>query len=348
MDMTQANSKRITVFYSYARKEKQLRDRLAAHLTLLKRQGFIADWSDQDVKPGQEWRKEVSKKLESADIILLLVSPSFIETNYCESTEVDIALQRHEAGEAWVIPILLRSVDWESSAIGKLQALPYNLKPVDLWSNRDSAFTEISKNIRSLVMDLRSTEDKSKRKNTEEDALLPSDRVMTQPRRRKKRDLYKTINKAGEYTIGQRILHTRRSIWWRNFSFDAANRRIRGISFLLLFLFSISEVIVLPLVVFQWIGNSLIVAIIFILSLLLFLMGITCKNNIIAAAITFVYCVVWAILGYFYLNGIYQLHLTFFSALLISVLFSCLQLLLFYTRSPKRRRLPFFPKSSVN
>jgi len=84
METTENNSKPITVFYSYAHKDKQLRDRLATHLVLLKRQGYIADWSDQDIKPGQEWKKEISKKLQAADIILLLVregqkikSPSF-------------------------------------------------------------------------------------------------------------------------------------------------------------------------------------------------------------------------------------------------------------------------------
>jgi TIR domain len=84
MEAIQKSKKPITLFYSYARKDKQLRDKLATHLRLLQRQGYIADWSDQDIKPGQEWKKEVNKKLLTADIILLLVSPSFIATNYCE------------------------------------------------------------------------------------------------------------------------------------------------------------------------------------------------------------------------------------------------------------------------
>ncbi len=343
MEAIQNSKKPITLFYSYAHKDKQLRDKLATHLRLLQRQGYIADWSDQDIKPGQEWKKEVSKKLQTADIILLLVSPSFIATNYCEASEVDIALQRHDVGEAWVIPVLLRSVDWETSSIGKLQALPYNLKPIANWNDRDSACTEISKNIRSLVMDLQNTRNKSNGES-EEDELLPSAQTINRPQRKKRRDLYKTIAKVGDYTIGQKIQHKIRLLR-KYFSFTAANRRSKGFSFPLLFLFGVFELVALPFFMFQWTEKPFVVIATFVFSALLFVMGTSGKNNIIAAVITFLYCVTWTILGYFYLSTAYHLHLTFLSALLISVLLSCLQLALFYTRSPRRRWLPFFPRS---
>src|SRR6266567_6668057 len=336
MEATQSSNAPITVFYSYAHKDKPLRDKLATHLRLLKTQGYIADWSDQDVKPGQEWGKEISNKLESADIILLLVSPHFIATNYCESAEVDIALQRHEAGEAWVIPILLRSVDWETSAIGKLQALPFTLKPVANWSDRDSAFTQISKNIRSLVMDLHDTKNKSNGNNTEEDEPLATVQTVAKPGRRKRRDLYKTIEKIEDYPLGLKI-QRKMSIVRRNFSLDAAHRRSKGFSFLLLFLFSVLEVLALPLVVSQLVASSWVVITSFVVSSLLFVMGITGKNNLIANSIVLVYCVTWTLLGYFFLRTIDHIQLTFLSALLGSVLVSCLQLLLFRTRSPRRR-----------
>jgi uncharacterized membrane protein len=254
-------------------------------------------------------------------------------------------LQRHEAGEAWVIPVLLRPIDWETSSIGKLQALPYNLKPIANWSDRDSACKEISQNIRSLVIDLQNTRNKSDGEHIEEDALLLSDQVAVRSRKRKKRNLYKTIAKAGDYSIGQKIQHKIRIIQ-KYFSFTTAMKRSKGFSSILVFLFSVLELIALPFVISQWTGNSFVVTTTIVVSLLLFIMWISGKNNIVAATIAFVYCVTWAILGYFYLNSTDHLHLTFLSTLLLSVLLSCLQLLTFHTRSPRRRWLPIFPKSS--
>ncbi|GHO98356.1 hypothetical protein KSF_084040 [Reticulibacter mediterranei] len=341
MEPVQNSNAPITVFYSYARKDKLLRDRLAYHLKLLEKQGYIASWSDQDVKPGQEWSKEKSKMLASADIILLLVSHEFIATNYCESTEVDIALQRHEAGEAWVIPILLRSVDWETSAIGKLQALPYDLKPVALCPDRDKAFTEISKNIRSLVMDLQKERDKETNNKTDDDTTPPPDRTVTTSRKKKKRDLYKTIN--ADYSIGEKMKHYARIIK-RNFSLHAANKRSKGLSLILLFLFAVLEILALPLIIYQLIGNFVVVTMSFIFSSLLFGMGVTGKNNMIAVSITLLYCAIWTAISDAYLNSIYHLHVTILQILLLSVGLSSLQLSLFYTPS-HQKRLPFFPKN---
>src|SRR5260370_19068857 len=202
MNTTSEGNKPITIFYSYAREDKSLRDRLVKHLSLLKRQGHISDWSDQNVKPGQERKKEINKNLLSADIILLLVSANFLATNYCETSEVEMAMRRHDAGDAWVIPILVRPVDWETSSIVKLQALPYSLSPVANWPNRDSAFEEISKNIRSLVMDLQSEKNTSDEEDIREEKVLLSEQSVPRPRKKKKRDLYKTIMKAEEYSIG--------------------------------------------------------------------------------------------------------------------------------------------------
>src|SRR5207302_11058322 len=116
--------------------------------------------------------------------------------------EVEVAMRRHDAGEAWVIPILVRPVDWETASIGKLQALPYSLRPVANWSNRDSAFEEISKNLRSLVMDLQSERNKSDEEDVREEKVLLSEQSVPRPKRKKKRDLYKTILKGEEYSIG--------------------------------------------------------------------------------------------------------------------------------------------------
>ncbi len=143
-------SEPVKLFYSYAGADEALRDQLNDHLALLRRQGFISEWYDREISRAEE----IDARLKTAHIILLLISPSFIASDYCYGIEMQEAMHRHEAGEARVIPIILRPVDWEASPFGKLLALPKNAKPVTQWPNRDAAFTDIVKGIRKAVDEL--------------------------------------------------------------------------------------------------------------------------------------------------------------------------------------------------
>ena len=136
------------VFFSYAHEDEGLRDELAKHLKLLERQGVISAWHDREIGAGDEWRQEIEQRLKAADIILLLISADFLASDFCWGVELKQAMQRHEAGEARVIPIILREVDWQGASFGKLQALPKNAEPVTNWSNQDQAFADVARGIR--------------------------------------------------------------------------------------------------------------------------------------------------------------------------------------------------------
>jgi anti-anti-sigma factor len=145
----------LNVFYSYSHHDEKLRDELEIHLTLLRRQGLITNWHDRMIDPGQDWKNVSDDALESADLVLLLVSPSFIASDYCYDVEVQRAIERHDAGQARVIPIIARPVDWIDAPFGKLQALPTNGKPITTWRNRDAAFKDIVDGIRMIVKKFR-------------------------------------------------------------------------------------------------------------------------------------------------------------------------------------------------
>lgn len=145
----------IEVFFSYAHEDEKLRDELAKHLKLLERQKVIKAWYDRDITAGEEWRHTVEQQLNTAQVILLLVSADFLASDFCWSVELQRAMEQHEAGEARVIPIILREVDWYSAPFGKLQALPKNAEPVVNWANLDQAFTDIAIGIRNVVESLR-------------------------------------------------------------------------------------------------------------------------------------------------------------------------------------------------
>ena len=144
----------IEVFFSYAHKDEDLKDELVKHLSILKRSGVIRDWHDRQITAGTEWAGAIDEHLESARVILLLISSNFLASDYCYDLELKRALERHEAGEARVIPIILKAVDWQGASFGKLQALPKDAKPITSWTNQDEAFTNVAQGIRRAVTEL--------------------------------------------------------------------------------------------------------------------------------------------------------------------------------------------------
>jgi len=144
----------ISLFYSYSHKDEALRDELETHLTLLRRHGVVRGWHDRRIPAGTEWAGQIDQHLEAADVILLLVSADFLASDYCYDKEMKRALERHGAGAARVIPVILRPCDWQSAPFWKLQALPKDGKPVATWKDRDEAFTDIARGIREAVASL--------------------------------------------------------------------------------------------------------------------------------------------------------------------------------------------------
>ncbi|HEU0174048.1 MAG TPA: TIR domain-containing protein [Blastocatellia bacterium] len=154
MAETAKPGKAIEVFFSYSHKDEELRDQLSNHLSTLKRNQFITAWHDRRIGAGTEWTSEIDERLDAADIILLLISSDFLASDYCYDVEVKRAMERHDGGEARVIPVILRPVDWKGAPFGKLQALPRDARPVTEWPNRDQAFLDIAQGIRAAAGEL--------------------------------------------------------------------------------------------------------------------------------------------------------------------------------------------------
>ena len=144
----------IRLFYSYSHKDEKLRNQLVSHLSILKREKVVLDWHDRMIGAGQEWKDQIDNELESAQIVLLLISPDFLASDYCYDIEMKRALERHERKEARVIPIILRPVDWKSALFGKLQALPKDGKPVVEWRPRDAGFKNVAEGIHRAVEEI--------------------------------------------------------------------------------------------------------------------------------------------------------------------------------------------------
>ncbi|WP_438001891.1 TIR domain-containing protein [Sorangium sp. So ce185] len=141
----------IRLFFSYSHRDESLRDELETHLALLKREGLLQSWHDRRIAAGDEWAGQIDRNLDEAEVILLLVSADFLASDYCFDKEMKRALARHDAGQARVIPILLRETDWQSAPFARLQALPKDARPITLWPDRDAAWTDVAKGIRRAV-----------------------------------------------------------------------------------------------------------------------------------------------------------------------------------------------------
>jgi formylglycine-generating enzyme required for sulfatase activity len=146
----------VRVFFSYSHADDAHRLRLEKALKLLERQGLIDTWSDRKLLPGDRWEEGIERELERADLILFLVSDDFVASDFIWGREMTRAMERHEAGEARVVPVIVRPCDWESAPFGKLQAIPKDGQAVTdpEWGSEDTAWTDVAKRLRSLVEEL--------------------------------------------------------------------------------------------------------------------------------------------------------------------------------------------------
>ena len=141
------------IFFSYTHVDEQFCDMLQKHLAALKHQGLIETWHDRRIRAGDEFDNVIDRQLNEAQVILLLVSADFIASRYCYEIEMARALERHRAGEARVIPVILRPCDWKETPFGKLMAAPKDGKPIKAWPDIDEAFLDVVQRIKEVLSD---------------------------------------------------------------------------------------------------------------------------------------------------------------------------------------------------
>jgi len=140
--------------FSYAHSDERLRDELQKHLSPLKRMGKIDTWYDRCIVPGEEFENKIEQAFLEADIVLLLVSPDFIDSDYCYEIEMQKSLARHDSGEAIVIPVILRPCAWKELPFGKILAATKDGKPITKFTNIDDGFVEVVEAVSRAITSL--------------------------------------------------------------------------------------------------------------------------------------------------------------------------------------------------
>lgn len=139
------------VFYSYSHNDAKLRERLGTYLAPLVYKKKIVEWYDRKIEPGADWDTEIREELDSAHLILFLVSEDFLASEYCFGVEVERALTRLKRGEAKVVPILLKPCLWKESRFSELQIIPRDAKAITSWTSPEEAFLEVATELSSLI-----------------------------------------------------------------------------------------------------------------------------------------------------------------------------------------------------
>lgn len=183
----------LKLFYSYSTKDEELRDQLESHLSLLRRQGIVEEWHFRKIVAGRSFEDDIDKNLEAADVILLLVSADFLNSDYCWDKEMMSALERQNLGEARVIPIIVRPCDWSGAPFANLEALPRDAKAVTKWGNRDEAWTDVAKGLRASVQEFIKQAPKSGKKETRDRNSLKADASITK--------VYPTTDRTGLFPM---------------------------------------------------------------------------------------------------------------------------------------------------
>jgi len=148
------SANRLTLFISYAHEDESYRQQFDKHLSALRREGLVEDWHDRRITAGQDWAGAIDAALDRAHIVLLLVSPDFMASEYCNEVETQRAMQRQAMGTSRVIPVLLRPADWGGAPFAKLQSVPTGAKPISEWPNVDAAFVDVMQHLRQVCREL--------------------------------------------------------------------------------------------------------------------------------------------------------------------------------------------------
>lgn len=331
----QEQKEAIKIFCSYAPEDSRLRAKLEKHLSALLKQGEIVVWHNRNISAGQDWKRETDKHLNTSRIILLLISKDFMASDYCYGYEMQRAIERREERSAVLIPIILSPCDWEELPISKFEIFPSNEKPVTLWSKPDAAYLDIAKAIKKAVQYLREHDEEYKinQSSTKIRSLKP-DPPITQPREtftsnqttsrtsRKNQNRGRSKTKTSQtpiqrnaqsgtlaFTPKPKSLPKRsalKTIMAPYFSRREIVAYYKAPMAITLLIFVVIDVFGLTFISGDILHSQQLPALIFAISLLIYLWGIFNINPLVALFLTTIFWIAWFFIGVHYLPS-YQI-----------------------------------------
>lgn len=145
----------VRVFCAYSHRDQPYREQLVTHLSGLVRDGLIELWFDRMISPGVDWNSEIASQLDSAEIVVLLLSADFAKSEYCVGVEMKRAQERADRNDIRAVPVFIRPFHWPNSPLHRFQGLPSNGLPVKKWKDRDDAYVDIVRGLEIVASEVR-------------------------------------------------------------------------------------------------------------------------------------------------------------------------------------------------
>lgn len=146
------------VFVSYAHEDEAHKDKLVRQFSDMVRRGEIELWQDRVIRPGADWRGDIRAAVEQCDMALLLVSDAFIASEFIDSEELGLLLQRREREGVTVVPLIVRPCRWKTSRVQALQVLPRDGRAITTFptenGERDQAWVDVADALTLSVREL--------------------------------------------------------------------------------------------------------------------------------------------------------------------------------------------------
>ena len=139
------------IFISYSHQDESYKDELQSWLKSLQYSIEINVWEDRQILIGNDWMAEIAKGMEAADFIILLISKDFLASDFIQDIEVKRAFERHEIGDAVVMPVIIRPCFWQQKPISDVQVVPKDGKPVTTFEDQDEAWLEVLQRIKERI-----------------------------------------------------------------------------------------------------------------------------------------------------------------------------------------------------
>lgn len=108
------------IFISYSHEDGKWRDELRKHLAPLRNTALL-EWDDTKIPWGEDWREEIEQALAATRIAVLLVTPTYLSSDFINTTELPLIFAARKRGDLQVVPIAIRHSVVEGTALAELQ-----------------------------------------------------------------------------------------------------------------------------------------------------------------------------------------------------------------------------------
>ncbi len=149
--LAQEEMKQIKIYLAYDPKDIDMKNRLGTELKNLQKRYPITVWSKDDILGGQPEKDEITRRLNIADMVLLLISSTFLASEDYSALESSQALVNHNEGKTSVVPIIISSTNYEGTSFEHLQFLPKDGRTIKQWPDKEEAFLSIGKDLEAII-----------------------------------------------------------------------------------------------------------------------------------------------------------------------------------------------------